>query len=276
MLTRLRALALSTHPGPGLAVTIVATVIALGLHLEWWRVLLVGLSFLFNQLSVGLSNDWIDAERDRAVGRTDKPVALGLVSVWLVRSTAFACVAVSLLLALPLGELAAIAQLVFIASAWAYNAGLKNTWFSVVPYIVSFGLLPMVVTLSRPVPAMAAAWALALGAMLGIAAHFANVLPDLDDDASTGIAGLPHRIGRRASGVVIWVVLAASALVAFFGQPGRATPIQWAALVVTLALALAIALVLRRPPTRLLFQLIIAAALVNVVVLAFAGQRLLA
>ena len=276
MLTRSRALLLSTHPGPSVAVTLVTVGLAIGLQLVWWRVLLLALAFLFNQFSVGLSNDWIDADRDRAVGRTDKPVALGLVSAGLVRTAAVACAALSLLLTLPLGWAATGAHFVFIASAWAYNAILKNTWFSVVPYIVSFGLLPMVVTLALPAPALAAPWALGLGAMLGVAAHFANVLPDLDDDASTGIAGLPHRIGRRASGIVIWVVLAAAGLLAFFGQPGDKTVVQWIGVVLTLALAAAIAVVLRRPPTRLLFQLIIAAALVNVVVLAFAGQRLLA
>ncbi|MCU1414341.1 MAG: 4-hydroxybenzoate polyprenyltransferase-like prenyltransferase [Microbacteriaceae bacterium] len=276
MLTRLRALALSTHPGPGIAVTIVAVVLGIGLHLVWWRVLLLGLAFLFNQASVGLSNDWIDAERDRAVGRTDKPVALGLISAGTVRTTAFACVVLSLALTAPLGWQATVAQFVFIASAWGYNAGLKNTWISVLPYIVSFGLLPMVTTLARPQPAIAAWWALALGAMLGIAAHFANVLPDLDDDARTGVAGLPHRIGRRASGVVIWTVLAVAGLLAFFGPVGDRTVLQWVALVLTLLLAAAIAVVLRRPPTRLLFQLIIAAAIVNVIALAFAGDRLLA
>ena len=34
---------------------------------------------------------------------------------------------------------------------------------------------------------------------LGVAAHFLNTLPDFDDDAATGIQGLPHRIGATAS-----------------------------------------------------------------------------
>ncbi len=276
MPSRLRALALSTHPGPAAAVTVVAIVLALGIHLTWWRVVLVGVSFALNQASVGLSNDWIDADRDRAVGRTDKPVALGQVSTALVRNTAVAAAVLAVIVALPLGGWAALAQAVFIASAWAYNAGLKNTPFSVLPYVVSFGLLPMVVTLALPRPAIAAPWALGVGAALGIAAHFANVLPDLEDDERTGVAGLPHRIGRAASGVVIWAVLAVAGLLAFFGPRGAQTPVQWIGLLLTLGLAGAIAAVLRRPPTRLLFQLIIAAALVTVTVLALAGDRLLA
>ena len=275
MASRLRALALSTHPGPGLAVTVVAVLLGVGLQLASWRIVLLGLAVLANQVSVGLSNDWLDAERDRAVGRTDKPVALGLVSIRLVRAGAVVTALLGVLLTVPLGLWAALAQAVFIAAAWAYNAGLKNTPISVLPYIVGFGLLPSIATLARPEPLVAAPWAFGLGAMLGVAAHFANVLPDLDDDARTGIAGLPHRIGRRASGVVIWAALVLAALFAFAGPSGAKTVLQWVGLALTLLLAAAIALLLRRAPTRLLFQLIIAAALVNVVLLVFSGDRLL-
>jgi len=275
VLRTLKNLALSSHPGPGVAVSIVAVVLGFGLGLEPWRLVLLGLAFLANQTSVGLSNDWIDADRDRAVGRTDKPVALGLVSKNMVRNTAVATALLAIALTVPLGLWAALAHAVFIASAWLYNAGLKSTALSVVPYIVSFGLLPMIVTLSRSEPAIAAPWALGLGALLGVAAHVANVLPDLDDDQNTGVSGLPHRLGRVGAGALICVALVGGAVLAFFGPSGQTTPLQWVGLVLTVLLAAAIAVLLRRPPTRLLFQLIIAAALVNVVLLAFSGERLL-
>jgi 4-hydroxybenzoate polyprenyltransferase len=270
------ALALSSHPGPSVAVSAVATVLGIAVGLDPLHVAVLGVAFLLGQVSVGFSNDWIDAERDRTVGRTDKPVAAGRVTVGTVRAASFLSAAAAILLTLPLGWLATLAHTVFIVSAWTYNLGLKNTPVSVVPYIVSFGLLPMIATLALPVPTIAAFWAVALGALLGIAAHFANVLPDLDDDARTGIAGLPHRIGRTASGVVIWISLAAGGVAAFFGPVGDKTVVQWIGLALTLLLAASIAVVLRRPPTRLLFQLIIAAALVNVVLLSFSGSRLFA
>ncbi|MBG6107308.1 UbiA family prenyltransferase [Frigoribacterium sp. CG_9.8] len=270
------ALALSSHPGPSLAVSAVSVMLGIAAGLDPLHVGILGVAFLLGQLSVGLSNDWIDAERDRAVGRTDKPVATGLVDVNTVRGASFATATGAILLTLPLGWRATLAHTLFIVSAWTYNLGLKNTPLSVLPYIASFGLLPLIATLARPAPAAAAAWALALGALLGVAAHFANVLPDFDDDARTGISGLPHRLGRAASGVVIWASLAAGAIVAFFGPGGDPTALQCIGLVLTALLAIAIAGVLRRPPTRLLFQLIIAAALVNVILLSFSGSRLLA
>lgn len=272
--TTVSALARSTHPGPAIAVTVVATALGTGLGIGPFHVFILFLSFLFNQASVGLSNDWIDADRDRQVGRTDKPVALGLVSKATVRTAAFSTAVLAIILTLPLGIRATVAQAIFIVSAWSYNLWLKNTALSVVPYIVSFGLLPLIVTLSLPTPSGAAPWALGLGALLGIAAHFANVLPDLDDDEKTGIAGLPHRLGLHTSAIVICVVLVLSALLAFFGPAGAQTPAQWIGLALTLVLCGAVAARLRRPPTRQLFQLIISAAFVIVAMLILSGSHL--
>jgi 4-hydroxybenzoate polyprenyltransferase len=276
MLRKAAALALSTHPIPGLAVTAIAVILGIGVGLPLERVVLLGLAFLANQVSVGLSNDWIDADRDRAVGRTDKPVAQGRIGAGVVRNAAFSCVALAILLTIPLGWLATIAHAVFIVSAWSYNLGLKSTPLSVLPYIVSFGLLPLVVTLALPEPALASPWAMLAGALLGVSAHFANVLPDLADDEATGVRGLPHRVGRRAAGLVIAAALAAASASIVLGPPGIAPVYQYAALALSVVLAGACAvLVLRRPASRTIFLLTILGALIDVVLLALSGGRLL-
>jgi 4-hydroxybenzoate polyprenyltransferase len=277
MLSTVSALARSTHPGPTVAVTAITVLLGFGVGLAPWGLLLLGLSMLANQVSVGLSNDWIDAERDRAVGRTDKPVALGQVSVAAVRAVAWVSAGASVLLMVPLGAEAAVAQAVFIASAWSYNAGLKATALSVVPYVVSFGLLPAIVTLSLPSPAFAVWWALAAGALLGVAAHFTNVLPDLEDDRRTGIRGLPHRMGRRASGLATLLALGTATALVFSGANVEPAAVGWAGLVLGLAITVVGGvLVLTRPPTRLLFQLIIAGAIINVALLALSGEAVIA
>ena len=121
-------------------------------------------------------------------------------------------------------------------------------------------------------PALAAWWAIGAGALLGIAAHLANVLPDLDDDRRTGVRGLPHRLGTRASGLLTWVVLLLAAIL-LVGGPG-VTPLGIAGLGVNAVIAASgAALVLTRPPSRTLFRLIITAALVDVVLLAIAGPH---
>ena len=280
MFTRVRTLALSSHPGPTVAVTVLSAVLGVAVGMTPLRVLALALAIVTGQLSIGLSNDWIDAERDAAVGRTDKPVALGLVTVSTVRTAALACLGASMVMSFALGAGAGVAHLVLVASGWAYNAGLKRTFFSVVPFVVSFGLLPTVVTLALPEPAVAAPWAIAVGAVFGVSIHFTNVLPDLVDDARTGVVGLPHRLGRVVSGVVAFVALAVSAVLVLLG-PGLSDPgatvsaVAIGGLVASLGIAAwGIVLVVTRPPSRQLFRLVIVASLLIATQLGLSGTRL--
>ncbi len=270
-MARLRALALSTHPGPGIAVTVIAVLLGVAGGLDPWRIALLGLVMALDQASVGLSNDWIDADRDRAVGRADKPVARGDIPASLARNVAFATAVASVVVSIPLGWPAVLSHLVFLVSAWCYNAGLKGTPVSVLPYLVSFGILPSIVALAAAPPALAPWWAMAAGALLGAGAHFANVLPDLDDDARTGIRGLPHRLGRVPALIVTWVALLAAAASLAYGI-GLDTPLAVAGLAIAAVIAIAgLVLGMRRAPTRVLFRLVILAALVDVVMLVAAG-----
>jgi 4-hydroxybenzoate polyprenyltransferase len=143
----------------------------------------------------------------------------------------------------------------------------------VLPYVVSFGLLPAIATLASPQPVWPQWWAMAAGALLGIAAHFANVLPDLDDDRRTGVRGLPHRLGLRPSLVVAWAALVLAALAVAFGSDF--TIIALVGLGVSVGLAVAgVAIAWRRGAGRWLFLLVIVAALVDVVLLVLAGNRI--
>ena len=269
----MRAWLSSTHPGPAFAVTIVTVVLSIGVALPPFQVALLGVAMLLGQFSVGLSNDWIDAARDRAAGRTDKPVAIGAISVTVVRASAWITAGLALILTVPLGWPVLLAHTVFIVSAWSYNVWLKTTPLSVLPYIVSFGLLPSLVTLALPEPGFAAWWATATGALLGVAAHFANVLPDLEADRATGVRGLPHRMGPRVSGLVIAAALVVASVVLFAG----ALSVHVLLLAAGIALALTCAAVaIRGSATRLMFRLIIACALFDVTVLAVSGADVLA
>lgn len=260
-----------------MSVTIVSLILGVAVGLEPWRLVVLGVVMLTNQASVGLSNDWLDADRDRAAGRRDKPVALGLLSVNQVRAWAMGTSVASVALAVLLGPWPALANVAFLVSAWGYNLGLKNTAFSVVPYLVSFGLLPLIVTLSRSNEAVATWWAIGMGALLGAAAHFANVLPDFDDDRHTGVSGLPHRLGMVVSGVSICVLLVAASVLAIVGLGATAGWAAWVGVALTCVIAAVCAvLLLTTEASRLLFRLIIVAALVNVALLAVSGERLLA
>lgn len=264
----------SSHPGPTLVVTALAVILGVSAGVEPSRLALLASAVLAGQLSVGWSNDAVDAARDRAVGRSDKPIARGEVSRAVVWTSAVLAVAVAVALSAVLGIGMLVVHVVAIASAWTYNLGLKNSPASVAPFVVSFGLFPSLATLSALPPDLAAPWAWVAGAALGVGVHLTNVLPDLDDDAATGIRGLPHRMGRRASAVVAFSAVEVGAVAVLIGPlvAGGAIAVPgWIGFAVVSALsAVGLVRALGRAD-RVVFRLVMAAALALALQLAVTG-----
>ncbi len=276
-----RALWGSSHPGPTLVVTALAFALGVATGLEPWRLALLAVAVFAGQLSVGISNDALDAARDREVGRTDKPVARGDVAVGTAWVAALGLLALALALSVPLGWRMLAAHALSLGSAWSYNAGLKSTPWSIVPFLVSFGIFPSLATLSAPDPAFATWWAWVAGAALGAAVHLTNVLPDLDDDARTGVRGLPHRLGPRLSAILAALAVVGGAVAVLLGAAGgdlgAVSPVSWLffAAVVTVAVVTA-GLAIARPPTRVLFRLVMLAALLLAAQLVASGSAFVA
>jgi 4-hydroxybenzoate polyprenyltransferase len=259
------ALLAATHPGPALAVTAVAGLLAAAEDAPAGRVALVVAAVLAGQLSIGWSNDLLDLARDRQVGRADKPLATGAVDARTVRTACAAAVVLVVPLSLACGAAAGVVHLGCVACGWAYNLGLKATAWSWLPYALAFGGLPVFVSLAAG--AQPAWWAATAGALLGVGAHLVNTLPDLDDDRATGVLGLPHRLGAGPTRLLaVAVLLAASVLLATVA-PGLATAGR---VVVVVAAALLSAVALRSDGRRP-FQAVVLLAMVDVVTLVVAG-----
>ena len=238
-----------------------------------WGTAWVVAAVLAGQLSIGWSNDLVDRRRDVAAGRTDKPVARGDVPVRLVTiATAVAAVAV-VPLSLASGWRAGLAHLLGVASGWAYNLGLKATPVSPLPYAIAFGSLPSFVVLGLPGHPLPPWWITAAGALLGVGAHFVNVVPDLDDDLREGIRGLPHRFGRLGSTLAAGLLLTAASCLLAFGPGAGAVAVG--TLVVTVALLLTASIIsARRPGSRAPFRAAIAVAVIDIVLLVARGRGL--
>ena len=146
---------------------------------------------LTGQLSVGWSNDVIDLDRDLAADRRDKPLVTGALPARAVAAAAGCALALCVPLSLASGWRAGMAHLTGVAAAWAYNLGVKRTALSWLPYALGFALLPAFVTLGLPGHPWPPPWLTAAGALLGVGAHFTNVLPDIDADLAAGIRHLP-------------------------------------------------------------------------------------
>jgi 4-hydroxybenzoate polyprenyltransferase len=250
------------------------TLLAIGVGHRGWGIAGVAAAVAATQLSVGWVNDWLDADRDRVAGRRDKPVASGEVSR---RTVGIAGLISSLaipLLGLPFGLPATLCITLVGVFALLYDWPLKSTVFSVVPYLVAFGLLPAFVVVALPGHPAPPAWLVAAGALLGGGAHFANVLPDLADDAATGVRGLPHRLGPAGSSVVAAVLLLGATLTLVFGPPGPPSWAGWAAgaaAVVVLPLGW---YATRRARGRgvAMFRAVMVVALIDVLLLIFSGR----
>ncbi len=196
----------------------------------------VAVAVLAGQLSTGWSNDWFDAGRDAAVGRTDKPIVAGTVDVATVRTAALVALAACVPLSLLSGWRAALVHLVAVGSAWAYNAGLKATVLSPLPYAVSFALLPAFVTLGLPSHPWPRPAVMVATGLLGVGAHFVNTLADREHDARSGIAGLPQRLAARTD-LLVGVALLVACALTIWALGGGSTAARTAALAATLGAA---------------------------------------
>jgi len=224
-----RALLLASHPLPTAAVTTLTAVLAAAAGARDAALALLTGAVFVGQLCVGWTNDLVDRGRDRAVGRSDKPLALGQVSARAVRTAAVTAGVACVPLSLGLGVAPGVSHLTAVAVALAYDLGLKRTLFSWVPYAVAFALLPVVVWLVSPHDGLPPGWVIAGGALLGVGVHGANVLPDHARDRATGVLGLPQRLPLPALRVGTAVALLAALALLTLGPAGAPRPWEWLA-----------------------------------------------
>lgn len=258
----------AAHLGPTLAVTTVVALLATSTDLEPGAAVLVTAGVLTGQLTIGWGNDLLDASRDRAVGRADKPLASGRVSADLVRRCLVVAAASCIVLSLLAGWRSGVVHLgLGVSAGHLYNAWWKATRWSWLPYAVAFGTLPAVVTLAGATPRWPPLWMLVTAGVLGVGAHFLNTLPDLADDAITGVQGLPHLLGTTRTRIVGTLLLVVGSVVAVLGPPGQPTTAGLAALGIVVVVSLVAFIGRGRTP----FYAAMAIALVDVVLLVVNG-----
>jgi 4-hydroxybenzoate polyprenyltransferase len=268
------ALARATHLEPAVAVTAVAILLAVAAGVAPGRTVLLGAAVGAGQASIGWCNDWLDADRDRAVGRHDKPVVQGVVTPGALRVAALAAATVTVVLSLLLGVVPGLLLLGLVASGLAYDAGLKRTALSPLPYLTGFGALPAGVVAAAPGTPGAPWWLVAAGAALGGAAHVANVAPDIVDDLATGVRGLPHRIGPVPSAVAGAVLLGTASLLLVLGPAGPPSALGWAACVLAAPAVVLAALAGNPRARRLAFPAVLLLTVLDVVLLLAGGAAL--
>ena len=195
---KLRGLRQASHFGP----TLIVTAIAFGFGTYyWWEgpAYVIAFTVATGQLVVGWSNDLYDYKDDLAHNRTNKPLVSGLITKqylqkWLRFMVPFSFIANLLG---PLGIKGGLVYMLGVGCGVAYNFYFKFSALSPLPYAIAFAALPSSIAISKEInPPL---WMLLGGAIFGMAAHFINVIKDMEQDNVSGIEGLPQRLGTKNS-----------------------------------------------------------------------------
>ena len=216
----MRSLLKASHLGPTLAVTLVSFLLSTAL---WWEGPAYFISFgvFLGQLLVGWTNDLNDYQDDLKHNRIGKPLVSGeLTKTSLLRAVKITTpIAVVVNLFGPLGIKGGSLYLFGVGMGVAYNFYFKSTVLSPLPYALAFAAFvsSIVIATDQNVPI----WLVLAGALFGVAAHFANVLKDLDQDLTSGIKGLPQRLGKKKTRVICGALLIALTLTLNSANPNQ-------------------------------------------------------
>ena len=207
MKTRIVGLAKASHFGPSLLVTSLSYFFA-QLYWQPGSALIIALGFFSGQLIVGWSNDLIDYADDLSHKRINKPLVAGLITRKFLQSWLAVMIPVALFINLfgPLGFVGGGLSIFAIVWALGYNFCFKFNIFSPLPYAVAFAILPSCMAFSQD--KTPPTWMWLGGALFGMAAHFLNVLKDMDQDHASGIKGLPQRCGKTGSIIAATILIA--------------------------------------------------------------------
>jgi 4-hydroxybenzoate polyprenyltransferase len=204
--TTFKALLVAAHFQPTIFVTAVSFLLAREL---WWEgpAYIIAVGVFFGQLVVGFTNDLNDFADDTRHHRVEKPLVAGSLTETKLRKAIWISLGLAIALNIfgPLGIKGGLIYLFGIGCGVTYNFYLKSTPLSPLPYFLAFAALPasIVVATDRTPPL----WLLGAGALLGVAAHFANVIKDLKEDVESGIRGLPQIVGEKNSRAITAFIL---------------------------------------------------------------------
>lgn len=211
-MSKVNGLRLASHFGP----TVIVTTISLTLsffYTSWQNSIIIAFGVALGQLVVGWSNDLYDYADDLSHQRMNKPLVKGTITRELLMRCLIIMVPLSFLTNLlgPLGINGGLVYMFGIACGVAYNLYFKFNIFSPLPYALAFAALPSSIVIAQEqTPPV---WMWLGGALFGVAAHFVNVLKDIDQDQISGIGGLPQRLGMRNSIISAIVLIALGVIV---------------------------------------------------------------
>lgn len=180
-------------------------------------------SLVLTQVAIAFHNNWCDRDLDAAT-KPWRMIPRGAIAASTARAIAWLLFAAGLVVAIPLGALAVAAIAVGTACGFAYNAGLKRTGWSVVPFGIALPTLPVAAFIVAGRTDAILGVAYLVGAPLVVAIHLADALPDIARDRSFGLSTLAVRLGVRRAYLACWAGVALAAALAVLFWPAATRP----------------------------------------------------
>ena len=202
----LRAYARAAHFGPTMLITTISFLLAVQL---WWEgpAYVIAFTVFLGQHLIGWSNDIYDYQDDLKHNRVNKPLVSGQLQIENLKKATFILLPFAVIANLlgPLGLKGGAVYLLGVGCGIAYNFYFKFRITSPLVYFIALAALPA--SIFYAVDKNPPLWVLASSSLLGVAFHFANVLKDLSADRDSKIGGLPQRVGKRVSILIIFILL---------------------------------------------------------------------
>ena len=260
----LLALLKASHFGPTIAVTTVSFLLATSL---WWEgpAFVIAFGIFLGQLLVGFTNDLIDYPDDLKHNRISKPLVSGQITTTKLRRAIKVVIPLTILINIfgPLGIKGGLIYLFGVGMGVSYNFYFKSTLLSPLPYALAFGaLVSSIIVSTDRIPPL---WFISAAALLGVAAHFANVLKDIDQDLASKIKGLPQRIGKKGSRIITSLLLIIATLI--LHNANSNLPL--------LIVGLVFAIITSFAPNKIIFKSLMITAIVDVIMFINATDKTL-
>ena len=155
-------------------------------------------AMFFVQAAIGASNDYCDRDLD-ALTKPYKPIVRGAIDPRAALALAVLCAAAAGIIASTFGPASMAAGAAGLAAGLAYNARLKRTVGSALPFMVALPALPVWVWASLDKFTPELWWLLPFAPLAALAVHLSNTLPDIESDRRAGVRGLAHTLGEARS-----------------------------------------------------------------------------
>jgi 4-hydroxybenzoate polyprenyltransferase len=198
------------HPAPIAVVLLAATGFAAAAVQGWPPPARLGpflLALLLTQLAISFHNDYCDRALD-ARAKPWRALPRGLIAPRTALGWSLGLLAAGLLTAGLLGPWVAALVALGSGAGFAYNAWLKRSAWTWLPFWIGLPALPLCAFLvvDRFDPRL---WLVyPIGLPLVVAIYLADTLDDIETDAALGVRGLAHRLGPRGARLTCWTAVA--------------------------------------------------------------------